>query len=142
MPEVAIYISDNASHIGLQFACRQVGLPINSIRLISCNAAGGSKSMDVMALQNAIILDVNAGRAPLFVVADLGASLLGDVDNVAKLQEICRSQQIWLHVRGNCLAALVLQGATEATQIADSITLNLSNWFGKQSLCFDKNYHL
>lgn len=64
-------------------------------------------------------------------MADLGASLLGEVDNVVRLQEICRANHIWLHSRGNCIASLILmQGTTEATQISDSITLNLSNWFG------------
>lgn len=133
LPEVSIYVSEHSSHVGLQFACRTIGLPISSVRLVPYLATEtGLTCIDVSALQKVIAVDVNAGRVPLFILADVGASLLGEADNVARLQEVCRLNHVWFHCRGNALAALiVMQAASGDTgPIADSLTLNLSSWFG------------
>lgn len=134
LPEVSIYVSEHASHVGLQFACRQIGLPVTSIRLvpaISTEGGGGLACIDVSALQKAIVLDVDAGRVPLFAVADVGSSILGESDNITRLQEFFRIQKIWFHLRGNALASLILMQNIEMPgPIADSLTLNLGNWFG------------
>lgn len=39
-----LYISENSSPLGLQYACRQLGLPLNCIRLIPSNTAFGKKA--------------------------------------------------------------------------------------------------
>lgn len=39
-----LYISENSSPLGLQFACRQLGLPLNCIRLVPSNTAFGKKT--------------------------------------------------------------------------------------------------
>lgn len=36
-----LYISENSSPLGLQYACRQLGLPLNCIRLVSSNTTFG-----------------------------------------------------------------------------------------------------
>lgn len=133
LPEVCLYISENSSPLILQFACRQIGLPASSIRVVPCNTIDGSTgTMDIAALQKLISFDVTAERVPLFLVANLGASLLGETDNILRLQEVCHANHIWLHGRGHNLAAMMLaQGALDSnTTIVDSMTLNLSNWFG------------
>lgn len=133
LPDVGLYISENSSPLILQFACRQTGLPASSIRVVPCsNVDGSTGTMDITALQKIISLDVTADRVPLFLVANLGASLLGESDNILKLQEVCHANHIWLHGRGHNLASMMLaQGALDSnTTIVDSMTLNLSNWFG------------
>ncbi|XP_063703903.1 pyridoxal-dependent decarboxylase domain-containing protein 1 [Culicoides brevitarsis] len=133
LPDVSLYISENSSPLILQFACRQIGLPVSSIIVVPCsNAPGCAGTMDIAALQKLISFDVTVKRVPLFLVANLGASLLGESDNILKLQELCHANQIWLHGRGHNLASMILgQGALDSnTTICDSMTLNLSNWFG------------
>lgn len=72
--------------------------------------------MDISALQKIISSDIAANRTPLFVVADLGATLCGFVDNINRLQDICKASGVWLHCRGHSIAALALmQGAGEVS---------------------------
>lgn len=98
--------------------------------------------MDITALQKMIASDVAAVRTPLIVIGDVGASICGHVDNIQRLQEVCRVNSIWLHCRGHSLAALaVTQGALlpqsdgqPFTAIADSISLTLGNWLALPNL--------
>lgn len=98
--------------------------------------------MDITALQKMIASDVGAVRTPLIVIGDVGASICGHVDNIQRLQEVCRANSIWLHCRGHSLAALaVTQGALlpqsdghPFTSIADSISLTLGNWLALPNL--------
>ena len=109
-----LYISENSSIIGLQFACRQLGLPIDSIRLVPCNTVYGSTgTMDISALQKIITNDVHSNRTPLFAIGEIGSTICGHIDNVTRLYDVCKTFNVWLHCRGHNLAALaVLQGQT------------------------------
>lgn len=138
-----LYISENSSPLGLQYACRQLGLPLNCIRLVPANSTNSTGvftgTMNVSALQKLIGNDVTANRTPLFLIADTGSSLCGHVDNIVALQDVCRANSIWLHCRGHSLSALavtrnVMTPATEFKPIADSISLNLGSWLGLPNL--------
>lgn len=65
--------------------------------------------MDVTALQRLISEDISAGRMPLIVIADVGTPITGHVDNIFRIQSLCKTHDIWLHLRGHSLAALALQ---------------------------------
>lgn len=70
--------------------------------------------MDISALQKLIASDLVANRTPLFLIADTGSSMCGYVDNIMRLQDVCRANSIWLHCRGHSLAAIaVTQGSGE-----------------------------
>lgn len=95
--------------------------------------------MDVVALQKLIAADVFAGRTPLFVVADVGSSLCGNVDNVPRLQDVCRANSVWLHCRGHTLAAIAVTNGSaaaggDADPIADSMAVSLGSWLGLPNL--------
>lgn len=64
--------------------------------------------MDVSSLQKMLAEDISIGRTPLLVIADAGTPITGHVDNVLRLQELCRAHDMWLHLRGHSMAALVL----------------------------------
>lgn len=133
-----LYISENSSPLGLQYACRQLGLPLNCIRLVPVASPPNNGTMNVAALQKLIGHDVAANRTPLFLIADTGSSLCGHVDNIVALQDVCRANSVWLHCRGHSLAALAvtrnIMSATEFKPIADSISLNLGSWLGLPNL--------
>lgn len=91
--------------------------------------------MDIAALQKIIASDVASNRTPLFLIADAGASLCGHIDNIMRLQDVCKANQIWLHCRGHSLAAIAItQGTGGGEVIADSISLNLGSWLGIPNL--------
>lgn len=91
--------------------------------------------MDVSALQKMISADVASNKTPLFVIADTGSTLCGHVDNIMRLQDVCRANSVWLHCRGHSLAAIaVTQGPGQVNPIADSISLTLGSWFGLPNL--------
>lgn len=106
-----VYVCEESAMLGLQFACRQLGMNADCVRLVPQNAttsgSGGSVgTMDVSVLQKLILEDVGSGRQPLLVIATAGTPIMGSVDNVARIYDVCRAQNVWLHLRGHCLAAL------------------------------------
>lgn len=94
--------------------------------------------MDDTALQKIIASDIVNGRTPLFLVADVGSSLCGIVDNVARLQDVCRAHSVWFHCRGHTLAAIAIanesRSGVQLTPIADSVSLCLGSWLGLPNL--------
>lgn len=64
--------------------------------------------MDVASLQKMITEDLALNRVPLIVIADAGTPITGHVDNIPRLHELCKTHDMWLHVRGHSLAALTL----------------------------------
>lgn len=96
--------------------------------------------MDISALQKLIASDVAMNRTPLFVIGDIGASICGHVDNIQRLQEVCRTNSVWLHCRGHSLAALAITQGSMQTEgqnlqpISESMSLNLGSWLALPNL--------
>uniref|UniRef100_A0A1B0G4K0 Pyridoxal-dependent decarboxylase domain-containing protein 1 n=1 Tax=Glossina morsitans morsitans TaxID=37546 RepID=A0A1B0G4K0_GLOMM len=127
------YISENTTPIRLQYACRQLGIPLDAIRLISTNNTFGT--MDLSVLQKQIQIDLAAQRTPLLVVADIGDSLYGYVDNLIRMRDICDTYNMWLHATGHGLASVACsQGPGLISSVVDSLILNLGSWLGLPSL--------
>lgn len=97
-------------------------------------------TMDISALQKLVASDIAQNRTPLFVIGDVGASICGQVDNIQRLQEVCRTHSIWLHCRGHSLASLAITQGSMQTEgqniqpIADSMSLNLGSWLALPNL--------
>lgn len=64
--------------------------------------------MDISALQKMISMDIESKKTPLFLIGDIGSTICGHVDNILRLQEVCRTNSIWLHCRGHCLASIAV----------------------------------
>lgn len=109
------YISENTTPLRLQYACRQLGIPLEAIRLIPANSTFGT--MDLSLLQKQIQMDLAANRTPLLVIADIGASQCGYVDNLLRMRDICQTHNIWLHATGHGLSALVCAQGPGAVSI-------------------------
>ncbi|XP_044731639.1 putative pyridoxal-dependent decarboxylase domain-containing protein 2 [Chrysoperla carnea] len=133
-----MYISAQSPLGALHHHCRQLGLPFACIRPVPTHTVFGSQyTMDISALQRMIGEDVVAGRTPLLVVADAGTFITGHVDNIPRLVELCKTHDIWLHLHGHALAALMLNSYFQSPRaprdstpppLADSFTLNLGTW--------------
>uniref|UniRef100_A0A1B0EXK2 Pyridoxal-dependent decarboxylase domain-containing protein 1 n=1 Tax=Phlebotomus papatasi TaxID=29031 RepID=A0A1B0EXK2_PHLPP len=129
-----MYVTENSALLALQYAARQLGLPSDCIRVVP-SSPGSMGTMDVATLQRLIAADVANKRVPLFVIANVGASVCGFVDNIPQLYEVCRAGNVWLHCRGHSLAALATaQGNGDVRELCDSISLSLGSWLAVPSL--------
>ncbi|KAH8335853.1 hypothetical protein KR074_005678 [Drosophila pseudoananassae] len=133
LAQPTFYISENTTPVRLQYACRQLGIPLDAIKIIPENSQFGT--MDIGLLQKQIQMDVAANRTPLLVVADIGASLCGYIDNLVRLRDVCKASNMWLHASGHGLAALVCaQYPGHVEDVLHSMALNLGSWLGVPSL--------
>jgi len=55
-----------------------------------------------------------------------GTTIAGHVDNVLRLQELCKQHDIWLHLRGHSLAALAMVSVQNVvSSVKASVKMNV-----------------
>ena len=83
-------------------------------------------------LRSAIADDRRTGRRPLAVVAAAGTTNTGAVDPLPELADLCRAEELWLHIDGayGAPAALCDPGryALRGIEQADSVVLDPHKW--------------
>lgn len=73
---------------------------------------GSRQCMDISALERRLSEDSQTNSVtPLLVLAEAGSALTGHCDNITRLREICDKYNVWLHLRGDSLAALALNNS-------------------------------
>ena len=128
LPRLRIYTSDQA-HSSVEKAAITLGFGLEGVRKI---ATDSSYRMKPDALARAIAEDRRHGWLPLAVVATVGTTSTTSVDPVPAIAEICRRENLWLHVDaayGGMAAMLpekrqVLAGCHQA----DSLVVNPHKW--------------
>ena len=127
-PPVVAYTSEQA-HSATEKGARIAGYGKANIRLV---ATGTRFAMDPDALAAAIREDRAAGRIPACVVASMGTTGVGAVDPLRRIGEICRANDVFLHVDAAWAgAALILpeqRWMADGLELADSIVLNPHKW--------------
>jgi aromatic-L-amino-acid decarboxylase len=126
--KAVVYMSDQ-THSSMARAARALGFGPDQVRVIPTDQRA---RMRTDALRSAIAADRAGGRRPLMVVANAGTTAAGTVDPFDELSEVCRGQEIWLHVDGayGAFACLSERGrrALAGIELADSITLDPHKW--------------
>src|SRR6185312_7241513 len=126
--QAVVYLSDQ-THSSVARAARALGFRPDQVRVIPTDAR---LRMRPDALEGAIAADRADGRRPLMVVANAGTTAAGAVDPLHEVSEICRLEEIWLHVDGayGAFACLSERGrdALAGIELADSITLDPHKW--------------
>ena len=126
--QAVVYLSDQ-THSSVARAARALGFRPGQVRVIPTDAHVRMRSD---ALRGAIAADRADGRRPLMVVANAGTTAAGAVDPLHEVSEICRREEIWLHVDGayGAFACLSERGraALAGIELADSITLDPHKW--------------
>ncbi len=88
--------------------------------------------IDLVALEQAVATDRQAGLQPFFVAATAGTVDTGAVDDLAEVAAICRRHELWFHVDGAYGALAMLSPALaprlEGIQQADSIAFDFHKW--------------
>jgi aromatic-L-amino-acid/L-tryptophan decarboxylase len=93
-PRLTMYMSAEG-HSCLEKAAFTLGL--GSPRKV---AVGPDFRIDVGDLRAAIAADRRAGHCPFLLVANAGSVKTGAIDPLAELADICREENLWLHVDG------------------------------------------
>jgi aromatic-L-amino-acid/L-tryptophan decarboxylase len=129
---LVLYASSEA-HSSIRKAVEMLGLGNAALRLIPVQA---DFTMDVAALEQAIVADRAAGRQPFCVVGNAGAVNTGAIDDLTALADLCRRHELWFHVDGafGALAALspALRPRLAGMERADSLAFDLHKWLHAQ----------
>jgi aromatic-L-amino-acid decarboxylase len=128
LPRLRVYCSAEA-HSSVDKAVLTLGMGISGLRRIATTPDG---SMDIAALDAAIAEDRAAGIRPIAVVATVGTTSTTAIDPVRAIAELCRRQDLWLHVDaayGGAAAVLPeLRWVLDGCDLADSIVINPHKW--------------
>ena len=132
---VVMYAADQ-THSSVAKAARLMGFRPDQVRVLPTDSR---HRMRLDALEGAIGADIAAGRQPLIVSANAGATNTGAVDPLEEIAAICREHGVWLHVDGayGGFAALSERGRSElrGIELADSVTLDPHKWLYQPIEC-------
>jgi aromatic-L-amino-acid decarboxylase len=128
LPRLRVYASTHA-HSSIDKAALALGLGLENVVHVE---ADEEFRMRPAALAAAIDADRALGFLPLACVATVGTTSTSSIDPVPAIAEICRREEMWLHVDGaygGMLAIVpeyrhVLAGADQA----DSLVVNPHKW--------------
>jgi aromatic-L-amino-acid decarboxylase len=133
--QVVAYLSDQA-HSSMARAARVLGFRPNQMRVLPVD---DGYRMRPQALAAAMAADLRAGRRPLFVAANAGATSTGAVDPLPELAALCRERGVWFHVDAayGGFAALTERGRRwlAGMELADSVTLDPHKWLYQPFEC-------
>jgi glutamate/tyrosine decarboxylase-like PLP-dependent enzyme len=128
-PERAIVYLSDQGHSSLERAARIAGIPPQGVRKIPTDR---EFRIRVDALRDVVEEDERAGRTPLCICANAGATNTGAVDPLEALGSFAREKGIWFHVDGAYGGFAILtpegQSAFRGIHLADSVTLDPHKW--------------
>jgi glutamate/tyrosine decarboxylase-like PLP-dependent enzyme len=87
--------SDFQSHYSIKKAAHWLGFGTESVKVIKTNNHG---QMLVEDLDVAIQTERDCGRYPLMVNATAGTTVLGAIDDLEAVAEVCKKHGVWMHV--------------------------------------------
>lgn len=124
----SVYMSDQA-HSSLARAARIVGIPRAGVRILPSR---DDFRLDRDAVAAAVAEDRRAGRVPVAVLANGGATNTGIVDPLPELADLCAAEELWLHVDAAYGGFAVLdpagRDALRGLERADSLVLDAHKW--------------
>ena len=124
-----VFYASSEAHHSLEKAANLLGLGRKSLRRIQVNH---NLQLDAEKLEHAIRADLNAGHKPFCVVATIGTTSSGALDQIPALYEICCKYDLWLHVDGAYGAAVLFskryRHLVRGIDLADSVTFDPHKW--------------
>jgi aromatic-L-amino-acid decarboxylase len=128
LPPLRVYASAHA-HSSVDKGAVALGFGLDNVVKIPCDDQFRMRS-DAFAA--AVAADRDAGRLPLACVATVGTTSTSSIDPVPAIAEICRREEIWLHVDGSYggVAAVSPQHryVLDGVERADSLVVNPHKW--------------
>jgi aromatic-L-amino-acid decarboxylase len=135
-PQVRIYASDQ-THSSIDKAVWIAG--IGQDNLVKVPTRGPTRAMDVDALETLIAEDRASGLLPAGIVACVGGTSTGAVDDVAGIVAVARRHGLYVHVDAAWAGAAMIcpefRTLWAGVELADSLVLNPHKWLGAQFDC-------
>lgn len=126
--DAVVYYSDQ-THSAIERALVVLGFGHDQLRVLAPDA---HFRMEPAELGRAIERDRSMGKRPFCVVANAGTTNTGAVDPLLELSDLCRREDVWLHVDGAYGAPAVLTDAGKdllnGMERADSLVLDPHKW--------------
>lgn len=135
LPPLAVFTSDD-SHYSMTKGAHWLGLGTNAVVKV---ATGPDGRMLPDALRDAIAGARLAGVHPVMVNATVGTTVLGAVDPLGAIADVCEEAGVWLHVDacwgGSLLLSAKHRGALLGLARADSASWNPHKMLGAPLQC-------
>jgi len=126
--KLVAYTSSQA-HSSIEKDVQVIGIGRRNLRLIEVDE---TFSMRPKVLAKQIDQDREAGLVPFFVCATVGTTSSNAIDPVRKIGEICRAQNLWLHVdaamSGTAALCPEFRYIHDGLELADSYCFNPHKW--------------
>ena len=123
-----VYASEEAHH-SLDKSVGLLGLGRKALHRI---AVTDRIQLDLDALQHSIREDRAAGSKPFCVVATAGTTNSGAIDDIPALADICKRENLWLHLDGAYGASAVFSNTyrrlVRGIELCDSVTIDPHKW--------------
>jgi aromatic-L-amino-acid decarboxylase len=124
-----IAYASTQTHSSLEKAVMIAGMGVENLRLIEVDE---NLAMRPDALLRTIEADRRAGLAPCFVCATVGTTSSNAMDPIPAIGEICRQNNLWLHVdaamSGTAMLCPVFRHLQNGVELADSYNFNPHKW--------------
>ncbi len=128
----AVLLVTHQRHWSIDRSAKIAGFRPDQIRPVPCD---DPLRLHAAALERAARHARAEGRLPWLVVANAGATNTGVVDDLDGIADVCRREQLWMHVDAayGWSAVLTAEGREELRGIekADSLTLDPHKWFAQ-----------
>lgn len=123
-----IYISDQ-THSSVAKGLHILGFTKEQIQKIPTDSFF---SMDISALQTAILKDLNEKKKPFAVIASAGTTNTGSIDPLWEISSLCKTYGMWMHVDGAFGASAVLSKKyrknLSGIELSDSLSWDAHKW--------------
>lgn len=127
--KAVIYMSDQAHSSNIK-AIRTIGFKKEQVRIIPTDI---EFKFSINKLKNSIAKDRLEGLQPFCIIGTAGTTNTGTVDALNQLSEVCKKENLWLHVDAAYGGAAILakngNKLLSGIQKADSITVDPHKWF-------------
>ena len=121
--------TSNQAHSSIEKAVKIAGIGRANLRLVDVDENFGMRADHLAQL---IETDLKAGRIPCFVAATVGTTSSNGIDPVREIGEICRRNNIWLHVdaamAGTAALCPEFRWIHNGLEMADSYCFNPHKW--------------
>ena len=130
-----VYCSQDA-HYSVRRGIELLGIGSANLRSVPIDQ---QRKLSPHHLRVMIKEDVAAGRIPVAVVATGGTTLIGAIDPIEEISEICRMYELWLHIDGayGLPAAAIPRIAPlfKGIENADSASVDAHKWLFVPKAC-------
>ena len=121
----AVFLISEDAHTSFIKCCLIMGLGKNNLIKVKTDENG---CMDIFNLKKSINKCDKEGKKIFSIVATLGTTIRGAIDDLQQISQICKERNIWLHVDGSiggifAITKIPIVGIN-GINLANSITIN------------------